>query len=188
MSAGTLGVGGAAGDISSGLVYSSIIAADMRWLRPTAWVHWQAVEGAGGWGLFEAPTFPMEGPLTRTKRFSALAQYSRFVRPGYQILTTLDPADDPVRETTATMAAMDDLRHPGRIVIVGTNMQAAAREVAYDLTSLHIDRLGPHATVTRYRTSAGEDVRALGTAPLSSATVTDDQPPGSITTYVIDVR
>ena len=182
------GTGGAAADVSSGLVYSSIIAADMRWLRPTAWVNWQAVEGAGGWGLFEAPSFPLEGPLTRTKRFSALAQYSRFIRPGYQILTTLDPADDPVHETTATMAAMDDLRHPGRIVIVGTNTQATAREVVYDLTSLDIDRVGPHATVSKYRTSGGEDVRPLGTAPLSSATVTDLQPGGSITTYVIDVH
>src|SRR5262249_61584584 len=46
------GTGGAASDMTSGLTYSSVIAADMRWLRPAAWVNWQAVEAGGGWGLF----------------------------------------------------------------------------------------------------------------------------------------
>ena len=180
------GTGGAPGDISSGLVYSSVIAADMRWLRPAAWVNWQAVEGTGGWGLFEAPSFPHEGALTRTKRFSALEQYARFIRPGYEILTTLDPLDDAVHETTGTMAAMDDLRHPKRIVIIGTNSQAAARHVVYDLATLGVGRPGRKATVTRYRTTSKEDVRRLSTTPLSATSIADDQPAGSITTYVID--
>lgn len=94
------GIGGVASDMASGLTYSSVIAADMRWLRPAAWVNWQAVEARGGWGLLESPTWPREGPVTRTKRFSALAQYARFIRPGYQILTTLDPLDDAVHERT----------------------------------------------------------------------------------------
>ena len=68
------GIGGVASDTASGLTYSSVIAADMRWLRPPAWVNWQAVEARGGWGLLESPTWPREGPVTRTKRFSALAQ------------------------------------------------------------------------------------------------------------------
>jgi hypothetical protein len=180
------GNGGAADDMSSGLVYSSTIAADMRWLRPTAWVNWQAVEGSGGWGLFEAPTFPREGPLTRTKRFSALEQYARFIRPGYAILTTVDPSDDAVHETTGTMAAMDDLRHPRRIVIVGTNTRAAVRHVVYDLASLGVSHLGQSATVTRYRTTGEESVQRLSATPLSTTSFADDQPAGSITTYVID--
>ena len=182
------GTGGALGDVSSGLAYASIIAADLRWLRPAAWVNWQAVEGSGGWGLFEAPSFPREGPLTRTKRFSALEQYARFIRPGSTILTALDPLDNPVHETANTVAAMDDLRHPKRIVVVGTNALAAARHVVYDLGSLGLRQPGPTATVTRYRTSADQDVQPLGTVPLMSPSVRDDQPAGSITTYVIDLR
>jgi hypothetical protein len=182
------GTGGAAGDISSGLVYSSIIAADMRWLRPAAWVNWQAVEGSGGWGLFEASSFPREGALTRTKRFSALEQYARFIRPGYQILTTLDPLDDAVHETSGTMAAMDDLRHPKRIVIVGTNTQTARRHVVYEFESLGLRHLGTTGTVTRYRTSGEENVQRLGSAPFSDTSISDDQPAGSITTYGIDLN
>ncbi|TMC02661.1 MAG: hypothetical protein E6J41_29570 [Chloroflexi bacterium] len=177
------GTGGAAADMASGLTLASTIAADMRWLRPTAWVNWQPVEGSGGWGLFEAPSFPAEGPVTMTRRFFAMEQYARFIRPGFQILTPLDPVDDAVHETSATMAAMDDLQHPHRIVVVGTNPTASERHVVYDLGSL-----GPrHATVTRYRTSAGENVRRLGRTRLSATSVTDDQPAGSITTYVIDL-
>lgn len=182
------GTGGAAGDILSGLDYASIIAADMRWLRPAAWINWQAVEGSGGWGLFEAPTFPREGVLTRTKRFSALEQYARFIPPGYQILTTLDPLDDPVHERTATMAAMDDLRHPKRIVIVGTNTQTTIRHAVYELASLGLRHLGPAGRVTRYRTSGQENVQRLDPTPLSNSSFSDDQPGRSITTYEIDLH
>lgn len=181
------GNGGGASDIASGLTYSSMIAADMTWLRPAAWVNWQAVEAGGGWGLFESPTWPREGPVTRTKRFSALEQYARFIRPGYQVLTALDPVDDAVHETAATMAAVDDLRRPGRIVIVGTSAGAAGRHVVYDLARLGVRDLPGGATVTRYRTSATEDVRRLGSTPLAAASFSDDQPAGSITTYVVDL-
>jgi O-Glycosyl hydrolase family 30 len=181
------GNGGGASDVSAGLVYSSIIAADMRWLRPTAWVNWQAVEGSGGWGLFEAPSFPSEGTLVRTKRFAALEQYARFIRPGYQILTTLDPQDDAVHERTGTMAAMDDLDHPRRVVIVGTNAQSAARQVTYDLASLGLQHPEARGTVTRYRTTGTVNVERLGSTPLGITSFADDQPPASITTYVIDL-
>ena len=181
------GTGGVATDMASGLTYSSVIAADMRWLRPAAWVNWQAVEARGGWGLFESPTWPREGPLTRTKRFSALAHYARFIRPGYQILTTLDPMDDAVHERTGTMAAIDDLRHPRRIVVVGTNSQVVERRVVYDLASLGGQQPLTAATVTRYRTTAGADVQRLGSTQLAATRLTDDQPPRSITTYVIQL-
>ena len=181
------GTGGAPGDVSTALAYSSVIAADMRFLRPTAWVNWQAVEGSGGWGLFEAPSFPREGALIRTKRFSALEQYARFIRPGFQILTTLDPLDDTVHERTGTMAAVDDLRHPRRLVIVGTNTAAADRHVVYDLGALGLTGDG-RATVTRFRTTGQDDVRSLGSTSISTAAVEDDQPAGSITTYVVDLH
>jgi galactan endo-1,6-beta-galactosidase len=181
------GTDGAPGDVATALAYSSVIAADMRFLRPAAWVNWQAVEGSGGWGLFEAPTFPSEGALTRTRRFSALEHYARFIRPGFQVLTTLDPLDDAVHERTGTMAAVDDLRHPRRLVIVGTNTQAADRHVAYDLSGLGITGF-ERATVTRYRTAGQDDVRRLGTTGLVTTTVEDDQPAGSITTYVVDLH
>ena len=104
------------------------------------------------------------------------------------MLTALDPVDDPVRETAATVAAMDDPARPGRVVIVGTNAGAAARHVVYELASLGVRDRSDGATVARYRTSATEDVSRLGSAPLTAASFSDDQPAGSITTYVIDLE
>src|SRR5262249_46474790 len=156
------GTGGVATDMASGLTYSSVIAADMRWLRPAAWVNWQAVEARGGWGLFESPTWPREGPLTRTKRFSALAHYARVIRPGYEILTPRGRVDAAVHERTGHRGAMADLRHPRRFVVVGTNPQVLERRVVYDLASLGGQQPLTAATVTRYRTTAGADVQRLG--------------------------
>jgi hypothetical protein len=178
------GTGGAAGDMGSALTYSATIASDLKYLRPAAWLNWQAVEASGHWGLFEASTWPAEGPVVKTRRFYALEQYSRFIRPGSWLLSAADPLDDPAHETTPTIAAADDPRHPGRVVIVGTNL-GAARSVTYDL-----GRLGIHgaATVARFRTAADEQVHPLGSVALRARTFTDEQPPGSITTYVIDLR
>lgn len=85
------------------------------------------------------------------------------------------------------MAAMDDLRHPRRIVVVGTNSQVVGRRVVYDLASLGGQQWLTAATVTRYRTTAGADMQQLRSTPLGATTLVDDQPPRSITTYVIQL-
>jgi O-Glycosyl hydrolase family 30 len=192
------GTGGTAADMTSALTYSSTIAGDLKYLRPDAWVNWQAVEASGHWGLFEAPSWPAEGPVVKTKRFFAMEQYSRFIRPGYRLLAATDPLDDPGHETASTVAAVNDPRHPRRIVIVGTNV-GGDRSVTYDLGRLGVLRAGGDAVLTRFRTAADEqppgapaptahDVQRLGSSPLRATSFTDDQPAGSITTYVIDIR
>jgi hypothetical protein len=86
------------------------------------------------------------------------------------------------------MAATDDLQHPRRIVVVGTNADTVDRHVAYDLSGLGRQDLLTTATVTRYRTTAAADVQQLGSARLRATSLADDQPPASITTYVIELN
>jgi O-glycosyl hydrolase len=187
------GTGGTAADLGSALTLSLEIAKDTRYQRPVAWVNWQAVEATGGWGLFEAPQWPAETaggggrPVVETRRFYAMEQYSRFIRPGYTMLTAADPFDDPVHETTPTLAAVDDLRAPRRIVIVGTT-GAQGRDVTYDLAPLGVAGLQERARVTRYRTSASGNVQRLDPVPvpLRAMYFSDAQPASSITTYVVD--
>jgi hypothetical protein len=116
-----------------------------------------------------------------------MEQYSRFIRPGFTMLTANDPLDDPVHETTPTLAAVDDLPAPHRIVIVGTT-GAQARDVTYDLAPLGVAGLAGRARLTRYRTSASGNVQQLDAAPvrLRATYFSDAQPAGSITTYVVD--
>jgi O-glycosyl hydrolase len=190
-----VGTGGPAADLNNALVYSLEIAKDLRYLRPSAWVNWQAVEAAGGWGLFEAPSFPAEQnvpgsnrPVVETRRFYALEQYSRFIRPGYTILTARDARDDVANETTPTLAAVDDPRAPRRIVVVSTT--TADRNVDVDLGPLGLGALGAGACVTRYRTSPAGNVQRLDARPVPvvGGHLGDAQPANSITTYVVDVR
>ncbi|KAK5661867.1 hypothetical protein OQA88_9975 [Cercophora sp. LCS_1] len=81
---------------------------DFRWLRPTAWVYWQVLDG-GGWGLVEADNDAktVGGP---NQKYWLLAQFSRHIRPGMRIL---DGGSD------YTVAAYDaDAR---KLVVVAVN-------------------------------------------------------------------
>src|SRR2546425_11302532 len=80
-----VGHAGGAQDIDQALKLSREIIGDLQDLRPQAWVYWQALEepGPGHWGLLEAP-FSGNAPPMRTKRFSVVGQYSRFIRPRYE--------------------------------------------------------------------------------------------------------
>ncbi|WAL63977.1 hypothetical protein ORV05_23670 [Amycolatopsis cynarae] len=93
-------------DDGSGLSLATNLNLDLRWLHPSAWVYWQAVDG-GGWGLVQE-TGGQPGPVN-TKYF-VLAQYTRHIRPG---MLLIDGGNGN------TVAAYD----PGarKLVIVATN-------------------------------------------------------------------
>jgi hypothetical protein len=196
------GNGGGANDLGAGLTLSEQIAKDLQYLRPAVWSYWQAAEPQNGWGLFEVPNqnltesalannFPNQiqpNTVTPTRRFFALEQYSRFIRPTFRILTPLDPRRNDNAETNPTVAAVDDLLNPQRIVIVGTNRTGAPRDVRYDLGPLGIGGLD-RAGVTRYRTDSSGNMQQLDASPaniVSGNQFSDRQPDNSITTYVVD--
>jgi O-glycosyl hydrolase len=83
--------------VSSALALAEHIVLDLKRLEPSAWVFWQAVEdlsarnGGGGsnWGLIKADlTQQPAGPqdLHVTSKYWAMAQFSRFIRPGYRLV------------------------------------------------------------------------------------------------------
>jgi len=92
--------------MNSALAFAEHVVADLKRLEPAAWVLWQAVEsfsGSGGqrgggqggsnWGLVKADLrAPAAGPhdIRLTRKYWAIAQFSRFIRPGYRLV----PVDD----------------------------------------------------------------------------------------------
>ncbi|MGA1798972.1 glycoside hydrolase [Sphingomonas sp. 4RDLI-65] len=83
------------------LAFAEHVVMDLKRLEPSAWVFWQAVEhlstlkgGKGSnWGLVKAdllagPTGTH--PIHVTRKYYAMAQFSRFIRPGYRLV----PIDD----------------------------------------------------------------------------------------------
>jgi len=172
-------------DISMATTLSKQIAKDVQYLRPEAWIYWQAVEESGQWGLLNttASFNPQPNPssVVTTARYWALAQYSQFIRPGYTILTAHDPSIDDSQEHNfvLTVAAQDPVSR--KIVIITTN-DGSDRSLSYDLSRFS---LGSGPTVQVYQTSnRGYDIQ--GPDPLlSGTTLSDFQPGQSITTYVV---
>ncbi|HEY8993270.1 MAG TPA: glycoside hydrolase [Lacunisphaera sp.] len=163
--------------IGPALVLAGRIIDDLRDMQPLQWVFWQAVEDEASaaksnhnWGLIHADLSGDTHAWAFTKKYHALANFSRFIRPG----AVLVPCDSP-----DIVAAYDHSRK--MLVIVTRNAQATDEAVAYDLApfgpgSMHVDA---------YRTSGTEDL-----VKVTGGTVTHGQfsavaPAQSITTYLM---
>ncbi|KII92482.1 glycoside hydrolase family 30 protein [Plicaturopsis crispa FD-325 SS-3] len=57
---------------------------DFRWLHPTGWVYWQAIDGSG-WGLVDGNN-DAATVTTPGQKYFCLAQFTRHIREGMRIL------------------------------------------------------------------------------------------------------
>src|SRR5262249_38927387 len=109
---------------ASGLTMSRRVIADLKNLRPLSWVYWQAVDG-GGRGLrrdgIHAPSSTKYQP---NEKYFVMANYPRFIRPGYRFLAVAD---------ANSRAAYDQASR--KLVIVTTNSTSTDVEVTYDVSS-----------------------------------------------------
>ena len=94
---------------------------DLIWLHPTAWVYWQALDG-GGWGLIDGDNDSLTVGAASQKYF-VLAQFTRHIRPGVQIL---DGGSD------YTVAAYD--KSAKKLIIVAVNW-GSTQYLNFDLSS-----------------------------------------------------
>ena len=156
---------------ASGLQMSAQILRDLKQLRPTAWVYWQAVDGAGGWGFLSNP---LKDQTTTdyvvNDKYWVMANYSRFIRPGARFIPV---ADD------RTLAALDVRKN--QLILVATNPDETPRDVAYDLSAF--TRLGRSATP--HRTGGGEHLKQLPPIALKGKQLAATLPPKSVTTFVL---
>ena len=174
------GAGGTSHDHGSmvpALELANRIIGDLKELHPTQWTFWQTVEdedsqatGKKNWGLIHADLKGQSQAYTLTKKYHAMASFTRFIRPGQVFL----PVDNE-----NTVAAFDPTKHT--LVLVTRNAAATDARVSYDLSAFST-AAGPIAT---YRTSASENVARLPDTVLATKTYTATIPAGSITTLVI---
>lgn len=204
------GIGDKNNAVIGALTAARQIARDLQYMRARAWVYWQAVDqgdqgNQGGWGLLGDGSWPQPGKTTPapSSRYYALAQYSRFIRPGATILRAFErgsniPVGNTPSNTTNTLpnALTVAARDAGKIVLVTTNCTAAdepnecAKQDAENRSvRYHLGSLAPKgSTVRAWRTDASHKAQQIGTGGMSLAngTLTDpSQPAGSITTYVV---
>jgi galactan endo-1,6-beta-galactosidase len=107
---------------ATGSSLASNLILDFRWLHPTAWVYWQAIDG-GGWGLLDGDNDAKTlGAVSQ--KYYVLAQFTRHIRAGMRIL---DGGSD------TTVAAYDATAK--KLVIVAVNW-GSAQYLNFDLSSL----------------------------------------------------
>ena len=144
-----------AGEMGAALWLAQRVVDDMNGLQPSAWILWQVIDShvsdagmngnqdtgmvnvnGGFWGLSVADHD--KGTLIHTMKYYALGQFTRFIRPGYELLSSSE----------RSLAA----RNPenGTVSFVYVNSGNRDRSVTLDLSVF-----GEEWTCTVYRTSGG---------------------------------
>ena len=123
--------------------------------------------------IYYDPAYASDGDqaLYMTKRFYALGQYSRFVRPGaVRYGVSGSPAG------VQTMAFL----HNGQWVVVATNTNTSATSLSLNLGSGTITSSGA------YQTDASENLASISAPTISGSTITASLPAQSVTSYVLN--
>lgn len=129
---------------AAGSSLASNLLLDFRWLHPTAWVYWQAIDG-GGWGLVDGDNDARTlGAVSQ--KYYVLAQFTRHIRAGMRIL---DGGND------GTVAAYDAANR--RLVVVAVNW-GSAQYLNFELSSFGTPGTSG-ALVKRWSTTMGSGDR-----------------------------
>ncbi len=157
--------GGNQMDVS--LWMADVIIRDIKEMKSNAWLDWQVLDG-GVWGSI-TPDYTAQTAVPN-KRFYMHAGFSRFIRPGSQIIDS---------DKDSTLAAI--VPSTGNVVVVILNSQTTNRNYVIDLTRFNT----LPATASVYRTSTNENLVQLTDIAIQSQKLTVTAMARSITTYVV---
>ena len=129
-----------------------------------------------GWNdglIYYDPDYASDGDQTlyMTKRFYALGQYSRFVRPG-AVRYGVSGSPSGVQ----TMAFWDN----NQWTVVANNTNTAATSLSVNLGS------GPITSSSAYQTDASENLASVSAPSISGSTITASLPAQSVTSYMLN--
>jgi O-glycosyl hydrolase len=165
--------------IEPGTWLAETITRDVNFIKPASWVFWQVVEdeeivtrppAGSNWGLFHADYSGATEDYWITKKYYAYGNYTKFIRPGYQIIA---PGYGKSLAAYSPSAS--------KLVIVTYNDATADVSLTYDLTKFGTVT-GP---ATPHRTSASENLVQLANLSVTNRQFTATAMANSITTYVI---
>jgi len=183
--------GSDAGEMGAALWFAKKIVSDMNGLMPSGWIMWQVIdnhissEGYNGnkdygmpdtsrgyWGLAVCDHDRKE--IILTKKYYAMAQFSKYIRPGCTLLTS----------SLNTLAVYDSSKK--QIIIVAVNDNSGNKECQFDLSQFK--KTGNSAAVIRTSgtMAEGENCASLPSLKVIKKTLTVDLLADSITTFVID--
>jgi len=155
---------------ADGLTMARRIRDDLAQTHACAWIYWQFAEPDSNWGLVQFHSAEANPSFSFNRKFYVLSQFSRFIRPGDEIIESGD--ED-------SLAAYNAKLH--RLVVVSVNDREAPRSKCFDLAAFNIADSQAHGC----RTSAHEDAVDLPPQAVSRQQLTIILPAKSVTTWVI---
>lgn len=166
----------------TGSALAQTIIADINFLRVTAWMYWQPLEPYSAWGLlngaYEDPADQFSenrgAPIWLYRKYYVFAQFSRFLRPGYQLIGINDDK---------SIAAYHQVEE--KLVVITLN-SGPERLMTYDLSKF---RVSPTAVFSTTCTSFdGTNLFQQGSAALDGMKLRTTIPSDSLQSLVISVQ
>ena len=159
----------------SGMKMARRIHDDITQMGLRAWVYWQVVDSASGWGLLLnsllATTNPSYTPnYTVNEKFYIMGQFSEFIRPGCNIISVND---------TNTLAGWNPAN--STLVLVTINTNPSSLNITYNLNSFGSLPWQVSAT----RTSPTENIVSVTPPTVTANQFTYAIPAQSVTTFVL---
>lgn len=157
---------------ASGMKMARAILSDLHALRAEAWIYWQAVDSAGGWGFLRNPLRDFATTdFAINPKFHVMAHFSRFIRPGMTLLDLQSPD---------ALGGHD--KSSDRFVIVVLNDRPETAQTVLDVTAIQERQRRLHSFVTHDSTF----LQPSRTGSTMTSLVPITLPPGSITTFVLE--
>jgi galactan endo-1,6-beta-galactosidase len=162
---------------ATGLKLADQIVSDMNYLKPTAWIYWQAIEPAA-WGLVMA-TFPSTStastrgaPSGVNQKYYVYAHFTRWIRNGHTIYGTSDQY---------TVCGYDATN---KIMNYVTVNHGTAQKITYDLSAF-TTVTGTTATIRATQMTVGGASYVNSTASIANKAVSVQA--GTYTIYTVQV-
>lgn len=171
-------------DIIPGLALSQRITTDIQQLESEAWVLWQAIEDEvnmspehenSNWGLIQVDFDPANFgnvEIYKNKKYYAMGNYSKFIRPGYQVINS---------NNSSTLAAIN--KDKDSVVVVYTNSTTEEKAINFDLSGF--ETVKTSAKATPYVTSKTDNLVQKSDITISDKKLSAVVEPQSITTFVL---
>jgi O-glycosyl hydrolase len=158
---------------ASGVTLARTIVQDLKYLQASSWVNWQVVS-PGDWGMIVNDH--VREDYQRGTKFYVMAQFSRFLRPGFTIIG----ADD-----AGTLAAFDPVA--GKVALVYSNFSTDPARITFNLSKFS----GLGGTARWFQTEA---LKANGDQLAEKPAISIDDSgrfsaevgAGSISTFLVD--
>ena len=159
----------------TGLTMAKRIHDDITDMRVRAWVYWQVVDSAYGWGfLYNTLAATNDENFTTNyiinRKFYAMGQFSKFIRPGCEIISVND---------TNTLAAYNPTN--STLVLVAVNTNHTRFNVTYDVSAF--GSMPWHVNI--FQTARRKNLDALPQIRVAHQRFTSVIPARSITTFVL---